>query len=83
LIGTTVPINYRSSAPRRACTPSCVRRTAFCVGKKRVARLMRQLGIEGVSRRAIAQSVYVRVSAVGIALFLLLFYVGLSNDLGG
>jgi len=39
--------------------------------------------IEGVSRRAIAQSVYVRVSAVGIALFLLLFYVGLSNDLGG
>ena len=28
-----------------------MRRTAFCVGKKRVARLMRQLGIEGVLRR--------------------------------
>jgi regulator of sigma E protease len=38
--------------------------------------------IEGVRGRAVAREVYERVSAVGIALVLLLFFVGLSNDLG-
>ena len=39
--------------------------------------------VEGVRGRAVARAVYERVSAVGIALVLLLFFVGLSNDLGG
>ena len=42
--------------------------------------------IEGVRGRAVGREVYERVSAVGIALVLLLFIVGLSNDvsrLGG
>ncbi len=39
--------------------------------------------IEAVRGRAVARAVYERVSAVGIALVLLLFFVGLSNDLGG
>jgi len=38
--------------------------------------------VEGVRGRAIQRSVYERVSAVGIALVLLLFFVGLSNDIG-
>jgi len=38
--------------------------------------------IEGVRRRAVGRAVYERVSAVGIALVLLLFFVGLSNDVG-
>ncbi|MBA2358057.1 MAG: site-2 protease family protein, partial [Actinobacteria bacterium] len=38
--------------------------------------------IEGVRRRAVGREVYERVSAVGIALVLLLFFVGLSNDIG-
>ena len=38
--------------------------------------------IEAVRRRALAREVYERVSAVGIALVLLLFFVGLSNDIG-
>ena len=38
--------------------------------------------IEGIRGRAIQRSVYERVSAVGIALVLLLFFVGLSNDIG-
>jgi regulator of sigma E protease len=38
--------------------------------------------IEGIRGRAIQRSVYERVSAVGIALVLLLFFVGLSNDVG-
>jgi regulator of sigma E protease len=38
--------------------------------------------IEGVRRRALAREVYERVSAIGIALVLLLFFVGLSNDVG-
>lgn len=38
--------------------------------------------IEGVRRRAVGREVYERVSAVGIALVLLLFFVGLSNDVG-
>src|SRR5205807_1332184 len=36
--------------------------------------------IEGIRRRAVAREVYERVSAFGIALVLLLFFVGLSND---
>ena len=32
--------------------------------------------------RAVPREVYERVSAVGIALVLLLFFIGLSNDLG-
>jgi regulator of sigma E protease len=38
--------------------------------------------IEGVRGRAVGRGVYERVSAVGIALVLLLFFVGLSNDIG-
>jgi regulator of sigma E protease len=36
--------------------------------------------IEGVRGRSVGRGVYERVSAVGIALVLLLFFVGLSND---
>ena len=38
--------------------------------------------IEGIRGRAVGRAVYERVSAVGIALVLLLFVVGLSNDIG-
>jgi regulator of sigma E protease len=38
--------------------------------------------IEGIRGRAVGRVVYERVSAVGIALVLLLFFVGLSNDIG-
>ena len=38
--------------------------------------------IEGVRGRAVRREIYERVSAVGIALVLLLFFVGLSNDIG-
>jgi regulator of sigma E protease len=38
--------------------------------------------IEGLRGRAVAREVYERVSAVGIALFLLLMFIGLSNDIG-
>jgi regulator of sigma E protease len=39
--------------------------------------------IEGLRGRAVGREVYERVSAVGIALVLILFFVGLSNDIGG
>jgi regulator of sigma E protease len=38
--------------------------------------------IEGARGRAVGRGVYERVSAVGIALVLFLFFVGLSNDIG-
>ena len=38
--------------------------------------------LEAVRGRAIAREVYERFSAVGIALVLLLFFIGLSNDVG-
>jgi regulator of sigma E protease len=38
--------------------------------------------IEGARGRAVRREVYERVSAIGIALVLLLFFVGLSNDIG-
>ena len=38
--------------------------------------------IEGLRGRAVGREIYERVSAVGIALVLLLFFVGLSNDVG-
>jgi regulator of sigma E protease len=38
--------------------------------------------IEGLRGRAVAREVYERVSAVGIALFLILMFIGLSNDIG-
>jgi regulator of sigma E protease len=38
--------------------------------------------VEGVRGRSVGREVYERVSAVGIALVLLLFFVGLSNDVG-
>jgi regulator of sigma E protease len=38
---------------------------------------------EKVRGRAIRREIYERVSAVGIAVVLLLFFIGLSNDLGG
>ena len=37
---------------------------------------------EGIRGRAIAREVYERVSVVGIAVVLLLFFIGLSNDIG-
>ena len=39
--------------------------------------------LEGVRRRAVGREIYERVSVVGIALVLMLFFIGLSNDLGG
>jgi regulator of sigma E protease len=39
--------------------------------------------VEGIRGRSVGREVYERVSAVGIALVLLLFFVGLSNDIGG
>jgi regulator of sigma E protease len=38
--------------------------------------------IEGLRGRAVGREVYERVSAVGLALVLLLFFIGLSNDIG-
>jgi regulator of sigma E protease len=38
--------------------------------------------IEGLRGRAVRREIYERVSAIGIALVLLLFFVGLSNDIG-
>jgi regulator of sigma E protease len=38
--------------------------------------------IEGIRGRSVGRAVYERVSAFGIALVLLLFFVGLSNDIG-
>lgn len=38
--------------------------------------------IEGIRGKAVTREVYERVSAVGIALVLLLFFIGLSNDIG-
>jgi len=38
--------------------------------------------IEGVRGKAVAREVYERVSVVGIAIVLLLFFIGLSNDIG-
>ncbi len=38
--------------------------------------------IEGIRGRAVGRAVYERASAIGIALMLLLFVVGLSNDIG-
>jgi regulator of sigma E protease len=37
---------------------------------------------EGIRGRSVGRAVYERVSAVGIAIVLLLFFVGLSNDIG-
>jgi regulator of sigma E protease len=39
--------------------------------------------VEAVRGRAVGREVYERVSAVGLALVLLLFFIGLSNDVGG
>jgi regulator of sigma E protease len=38
--------------------------------------------LEAIRGRAVAREVYERLSAIGIALVLLLFFVGLSNDVG-
>jgi regulator of sigma E protease len=38
--------------------------------------------IEGVRGRSVGREIYERVSAVGIALVLILFFIGLSNDIG-
>jgi regulator of sigma E protease len=38
--------------------------------------------IEGIRGRAVGREVYERVSAIGLAVVLLLFFVGLSNDVG-
>ena len=38
--------------------------------------------VEGIRGRAVGREVYERVLAVGIALVLLLFFIGLSNDIG-
>jgi regulator of sigma E protease len=39
--------------------------------------------IEGVRGRSVGREVYERVSVIGIALVLTLFFIGLSNDIGG
>ncbi|HET8606190.1 MAG TPA: site-2 protease family protein [Gaiellaceae bacterium] len=39
--------------------------------------------VEGIRGRAVARAVYERTSAIGIALVVLLFFIGLTNDLGG
>jgi regulator of sigma E protease len=39
--------------------------------------------VEAIRRRAVPRAVYERASALGIMLVLLLFFIGLSNDLGG
>jgi len=39
--------------------------------------------VEGVRGRSVGREVYERVSVVGIALVLMLFFIGLSNDIGG
>ena len=39
--------------------------------------------VEGIRGRAVKREVYEKVSALGIALVLLLFFIGLSNDVGG
>ena len=38
--------------------------------------------VEGIRGRAVAREVYERVSMVGIAVVLLLFFIGLTNDIG-
>ncbi len=38
--------------------------------------------LEGIRGRAVPRVVYERVSALGIALVLMLFFIGLSNDVG-
>jgi regulator of sigma E protease len=38
--------------------------------------------VEGLRGKAVAREVYERVSVVGIAVVLLLFFIGLSNDIG-
>jgi regulator of sigma E protease len=38
--------------------------------------------VEGIRGRAVKREIYERVSAVGICLVVLLFFVGLSNDIG-
>jgi regulator of sigma E protease len=38
--------------------------------------------IEGVRGKSVGREVYERVSAIGIAVVLLLFFIGLSNDIG-
>jgi regulator of sigma E protease len=39
--------------------------------------------VEGIRGRAVGREVYERVSAIGLAVVLLLFFIGLSNDVGG
>ena len=39
--------------------------------------------IEGIRGRSVGREVYERVSVVGIAVVLMLFFIGLSNDIGG
>ena len=38
--------------------------------------------LEGIRGKAVAREIYERVSVVGIAIVLLLFFIGLSNDVG-
>jgi regulator of sigma E protease len=38
--------------------------------------------VEGLRGKAVAREIYERVSVVGIAIVLLLFFIGLSNDIG-
>ncbi|MGH3071252.1 MAG: M50 family metallopeptidase [Gaiellaceae bacterium] len=38
--------------------------------------------VEGIRGRAVAREIYERVSVVGIAVVLLLFFIGLTNDIG-
>ena len=51
LIGRVFVESLATYAVHRACMPSCARSHGIRVGRQRVARLMRQLELEGVSRR--------------------------------
>ena len=43
---------------------------------------LRILPVEGIGGKAVTREFYERVSAVGIAVVLLLFFISLSNDIG-
>ena len=62
---------HLARAPEPAAAPAARRRPHRC-----------SRSIEGVRRRALAREVYERVSVVGFALILLIFFIALTNDVG-
>ena len=70
-----LPLGARADQPlARAAEPA-----AAAAARRRPHRV---LAHRGHPRQAVAREVYERVSAVGIAVVLLLFFIGLSNDIG-